>query len=144
MQTPPPIPNKHSSGWMSRNAKWFVPALCLMALLFVAALCGLFVLGVKAMKSSAVYSDALSKAESAPAVTAALGTPLKDSFLFTGNISENDASGSAHFMIPISGPKGSGHLTVVAIRLQGQWRFEELTLLVDKTREGIDLLSTNQ
>jgi hypothetical protein len=102
------------------------------------------ILAEKMMKSSTVYSDALARAKSAPAVAAALGTPLKDGFFFTGNISEDGSSGAARFMIPLSGPAGSGHLTVSATRSLGAWHLDILTLLVDKTREQIDLLNPNQ
>jgi len=115
-----------------------------VALLVVIGI-GAFVEGIeKLIKSSSVYSDAFARARSSPAVTAALGTPLSDSFFVAGNISEEDSSGSARFMIPISGPKGSGHLSVSATREQGQWHIDDLKLLVDKSQEKIDLLNTNQ
>ena len=143
MQAPPPIPKNQSSDWFSRNWKWLVPALCLVALLFVGGIGGFFVLVMKTMKSSSVYSDALARAKSAPAVAARLGTPLKDGFFFAGNISENDSPGFAHFMVPVSGPKGSGHLSVSESRSLGAWHFDDLTLMIDKTQERIDLLNTN-
>lgn len=144
MQTPPPIPKQKLSNGMSRRAKWLVVGLCLVAFLFVTAFAGLIVFGEKMMKSSSVYSEALAEAHSAPAVAAALGTPLKDGFFTTGNVSESGSSGSANYMIPISGPLGSGHLSVSATRSQGAWHLDDLTLFVDKTQKRIDLLNTNQ
>lgn len=128
---------------MSRHWKWVAAVCCLVALSFFIGIGGLIVFGVKAMKSSPVYTDALARAESAPAVATALGTPVKDGYLFTGNISESDSSGSAHFMIPISGPKGSGVLSVSATRSLGAWHLNNLTVMIDKTQERIDLLNTN-
>src|SRR5215469_1704133 len=133
MQAPPPIPKKQQSDWMSRHWKLIVACGCLIALLVVTGICVLFLVGERAMKSSTVYSDALARARSAPAVTAALGTPLKDGFFFTGNISESGSSGSASFLTPVSGPKGSGHLVISASESGGAWHFDKLTLFVDKT-----------
>jgi hypothetical protein len=144
MQAPPPIPKSQRSDWMSRHRKGLIAVFCVVALLVVIGVGGLFVALEKLMKSSSVYSDALAKAKSSPAVSAALGTPLKDGFFFTGNISEEGSSGSARFMIPMSGPKGSGHLSVSANRSNGEWHFEDLTLLIDKTEQSINLLNTNQ
>ncbi len=129
---------------MSRHWKWIVAVCCLAALLFIGGIGGFIVLISRSMRSSSVYTDAIARAKSAPAVTAALGTPLKDGFLVAGSIAENDSWGSARLMIPLNGPKGSGHLSVYATRSQGAWHFSDLTLLIDSTRRRIDLLNTNQ
>jgi hypothetical protein len=144
MQTPPPIPNNRSPDFVSRHWKLMVAGACLLALVFLAGICSFVVLVEKMMKSSSVYSGALTRAESSSAATMALGTPLKDGFFVSGNISEGSSSGTARFMIPINGPKGSGHLSVYATQSRGEWQYDDLTLLVDKTGERIDLLNTNQ
>jgi hypothetical protein len=53
-----------------------------MVVLFVAFIAGIVLLVFGAMKSSDVYKDALAKAKTEPAVTEALGSPIKDGFLF--------------------------------------------------------------
>ncbi len=96
------------------------------------------------MKSSDAYSGALARAKNNPAVIAALGSPVKDGLLFAGNISENNSSGQANFVIPISGPKGSATLQVTATRSSSQWHYDDLTVQIANTKQLIDLLNTNQ
>jgi Cytochrome oxidase complex assembly protein 1 len=141
MQTPPPLPGKRLPDWMARNWKWFVPLLCLVAL---AGIGGFITLVLTLMKSSDAYSGALVRAESSPAVIAVLGTPIKDGFFFSGNISENNSSGSANLAIPISGPNGTADLYVSASRSSNKWHFNELVVEIDKTKQRIDILDTNQ
>jgi hypothetical protein len=126
---------------MTRNWKWFVPLLCLVCL---TGLVGFVTSVLTLMKSSDAYSGAVALAKSSPAVIAALGTPVKDGLLFSGNISENNSSGSAHLVIPISGPNGTAHLYVSASRSLSQWHFDELTVEIDKTKQRIDVTDTNQ
>jgi hypothetical protein len=126
---------------MGRNWKWFVPLLCLVVLMGI----GGFVAGLLAlMKSSDAYSGAVARAKASPAVLTALGSPIKDGLFFTGNISENNSSGSANLAVPISGPKGTAKLYVSASRSSGQWHFDNLIVLVDETKQRIDISDTNQ
>lgn len=142
MQTPPPLRGAPpSSSWLGRNWKWVVPLFCLLVLVSIA---GGFLLLVTLMKSSGAYSDALARARSNPAVIEALGTPIKDGFFFTGNISESNSDGSANLVVPISGPKQSANLYVQATRSLGKWHFNSLVVQIDKTKERINILGTNQ
>ncbi len=140
MQTPPPLPRTQSPDWMRRNWKWFVPVLCLVVLVCVGVF-GATLLTL--MKSSDAYSGAVMRAKSSPAVIAALGTPVKDGLFFSGNISENNSSGSADLVIPISGPKGTASVYVSASRSLGRWRFDNLVVQIDKTKQRIDISDTN-
>lgn len=126
---------------MARNWKWLVPLLCVVAL---AGIGGFIALVLTLMKSSDAYSGALVRAESSPAAIAVLGTPIKDGFFFNGNISENNSSGSANLTIPISGPNGTANLYVSATRSSNKWQFNELVVEMDKTKQRIDILDTNQ
>jgi len=96
------------------------------------------------MKSSDAYLGAVVRAKSSPAVIAALGTPIKERFFFTGNIAETGSSGSANLEIPITGSKGTATLFVSASRSLGEWHFDGLVVQIDKTQERIDILATNQ
>src|ERR1700679_4320264 len=136
MQSPPPLPGTPPSNWMGRNWKWFVPLLCLVVFMGI----GGFVVGLLAlMKSSDAYSGAVARAKASPAVLTALGSPIKDGLYFTGNITENNSSGNANLAIPISGPKGTAKLYVSASRSSGQWHFDNLTVLVNETKQRIDI-----
>ena len=141
MQTPPPLPRARSPGWMSRNWIWFVPLCCLLAL---ASIGGSILLITTVMKSSDAYSGAVARARSNPAVVAALGTPIKDGFFFTGNISEENSSGRAKLVIPISGPKGAASLFVSATRSSGEWHFDDLVVEINGTKQRIDITDTNE
>jgi hypothetical protein len=144
MQTPPPIPKSHASSQMTGRAKWLVAGLCVLAFLGIVGICILFIFGENSMKSTTIYTEALAKARSAPAVTNVLGMPVNDGYFFEGTISESDSSGSAHFAVPISGPKSSGHLYASGTRLHGTWHLDSLTFMNVTGPRLIDLLSTNQ
>ena len=80
-----------------------------VALLFLAFIGSILVIVFSAMKSTDVYKEALARAKADPAVIEALGSPIKDGFLLSGNTNVNGASGESNLAIPISGPKGKGH-----------------------------------
>jgi hypothetical protein len=136
---PQPLPQP---GWWSRNWKWFVPVGCLsfIALIVGFVLCiVVFVFGI--MKSSDVYKTALSRAQASPEVQAALGTPIKDGLVVSGNTKADGASGTADLSIPISGPKGSGTIYVIAEKKAGRWNYSTLEVEVAATKERIDINS---
>ena len=85
--------------------------------------------------------DALVCSEKAhPAVIQALGSPIIEGFLLSGNTNVNGASGDANLSIPISGPKGKGTIYVAATKSLGRWNYSGLVLEIAKTRKRIDLL----
>lgn len=110
----------------------------------VVALFGFVSLIFLAMKSSDAYAGAVARANSSPAVMAALGSPVNEGFLVAGNIQEQNSSGSAHLSIPLQGPKAKATLYVAATRSQGEWSFDSLIVAVAGTGQRIDLLHTNQ
>src|SRR5436309_15792968 len=85
-----------------RNWKWFVPLGCFtVALLFLAFVGSILVIVFSAMKSTDVFKEALTRAKADPAVIEALGSPIKDGFLISGNTIVNGASGESNMAIPI-------------------------------------------
>jgi hypothetical protein len=138
--TPTPIPAQPKRNWWTRNWKWFVPTGCLTIFaLFVLFICSIVVLVFSAMKSTDIYKDALAKAKAEPAVIEALGSPIKDGFFVSGNTNVNGASGESNLAIPISGPKGKGTIYVKAEKSLGRWKYAELVVEIQKTKERIDL-----
>jgi hypothetical protein len=136
---PPPRPS-----WWSRNWKWFVPVGgcggCLFFILIGVVFFSSILFAVfGALKSSDVYKTALGRAKANPQVVAALGTPIEDGMLVSGNTNTNGASGHADLSIPISGPKGKGTIYAVAEKSAGQWSYSRLEVEIDKTKERIDL-----
>jgi hypothetical protein len=132
----------YEPNWWSRNWKWFVPVGCLsMILLFVAFIVLIMSMVFGMMKSSDVYSQALTRAKADTIVVEALGSPIKDGYFTSGNISETGPSGSAELSIPISGPKGSGTIYLEARKSAGEWTFSKLQVEIGKTNQRIDLLN---
>ena len=111
-----------------------------VVLLFLAFVGSILVIVFSAMKSTEVYKEALARAKADPAVIEALGSPIKDGFLMSGNTNVNGASGESNLAIPISGPKGKGTIYVSANKSLGQWNYSGLTVEVGQRHERIDLL----
>ena len=110
-----------------------------MALLFLTFVGSILVIVFSAI-STDVYREALARAKADPAVIEALGSPIKEGFLVSGNTNVNGASGESNLAIPISGPKGKGTIYVSANKSLGQWNYSGLVVEVGQTRERIDLL----
>jgi len=92
------------------------------------------------MKSTDVYKEALARAKADPAVIEALGSPISDGFLMSGNTNVNGASGEANLAIPIAGPKGKGTIYVSATKALGQWNYSGFVVEIGQTHQRIDLL----
>lgn len=141
MDQPLAQPAAARPNWWKRNWKWFVPLGCftmsLMFLLFVGAI---VVIVFSAMKSTDVYREALASAKADPAVIEALGSPITDGFLLSGNTNVNGAAGESNLAIPISGPKGKGTIYVSANKALGQWNYSGLVVEIARTHQRIDLL----
>jgi len=124
-----------------RNWKWFVPVGCFsMLILFVAFVGSIAFIVFSAMKSTDVYKDALARAKADSVVIAALGSPIQEGFLVSGNANVNGASGEANLSIPISGPNGKGTIYVAANKSLGRWNYSGLVVEIAKTHQRIDLL----
>jgi len=120
-----------------------VPLGCFtVALLFLVFVGSIVLIVFSAMKSTDVYKEALARTKADPAVTEALGSPIKDGFLVSGNTNVNGASGESNLAIPISGPKGKGTIYVSATKSLGRWIYSGLVVEVNGTHERIDLLQT--
>jgi len=118
-----------------------VPLGCFsVTLLFVAFVGSILLIVFSAMKFTDVYKDTLARAKAHPAVIEALGSPITEGFLLSGNTNVNGASGDANLSISISGPKGKGTIYVAATKSLGRWNYSGLVLEMAKTHERIDLL----
>ena len=127
--------------WWSNNWKWAAPSGCLLLVLLFAACIGAFIYFVfSMMKSNEAYQHSLDAARHDTQVVAALGQPIEDGALMSGNFSENGGSGSANFSVPVSGPKGAGTIYVEATKSAGLWHYRTLVVEIDKTHQRIDLL----
>ncbi|HKH43324.1 MAG TPA: cytochrome c oxidase assembly factor Coa1 family protein [Thermoanaerobaculia bacterium] len=144
-----PMPSAQPQpSWWSRNWKWVVPAGCLILVLPVLALAG-FIGGILAIvfgsiKSTDVCQQALTLAKSNPAVIEALGQPVEDGWLMSGNINASGSSGSADVSIPLHGPKGKGTLYAVATKSAGRWEYDTLEVEVQGRDDRINLLEAER
>jgi len=111
-----------------------------MALMFLVFIGSILVIVFSAMKSTDVYKEALARAKANSVVIEALGSPIKDGFLVSGNTNVNGASGESNLAIPISGPKGKGTIYVSANKSLGQWNYSGLVVEIGQTHQRIDLL----
>ena len=140
MDQPLTQPSTPTPNWWKRNWKWFVPLGCFsVALLFLTFVGSILVIVFSAI-STDVYREALARAKADPAVIEALGSPIKEGFLVSGNTNVNGASGESNLAIPISGPKGKGTIYVSANKSLGQWNYSGLVVEVGQTHQRIDLL----
>jgi hypothetical protein len=143
-QTPGSVPLSPAPNWWQRNWKWFVPVGCFsIVLLFIAFVGSVVLIVFNAVKSTDVYKDALTRAKAHPAVIEALGSPVTDGFLVSGNTNVNGASGETNLSIPVSGPKGKGTIYVAATKSLGRWNYSGLTFEIAKTHQRIDLLQSS-
>ena len=114
-----------------------------MVLLFVAFVASVALIIFSGVKSTDVYKDAVARAKSHPAVNEALGSPITEGFLVSGNTNVNGASGEANLSIPISGPKGKGTVYVAATKSLGRWNYSGLVMEIAGTHQRIDLLHSS-
>ena len=141
MEQNPAVPLAPRPNWWKRNWNWFVPVGCLsMLVLFVVFVVSIALIVFSAMKSTDVYKDALARAKANSAVIEALGSPITEGFLVSGNTNVNGASGEANLSIPISGPNGKGTIYVAANKSLGRWNYSGLTVEITKTHQRINLL----
>lgn len=136
MQTPPPLPAKPPADWWARNWKWLVPVLATVAL---AGMGGFIAVIMGSIKGSDAYTGALARARSAPAVVAAIGSPIRDAYFVSGNITVSGPTGVADLAIPVTGPKGGASVFVQASKRLGAWHFDHMIVQVDATQQKIDL-----
>lgn len=109
-----------------------------MGCLFIA---GIFVTVVTAMRSTDAYQLALATAQREPSVIAVLGAPVRAGWFTTGHTSVAGPTGEASLEIPISGPRGSGTITVRANKSAGKWSFSCLSVGIPGRPTPIDLLA---
>lgn len=125
--------------WLRRNWLWLLGGLFLCGLVFIG---GLFMLVFGAMRSSDVAKEATNRAHSNPAVLKRLGAPIEEGWLLSGSINVAGSSGDADLAVPISGPKGTGKVSVAAHKSGGTWNYSTMQAVIDSTGERIDLLAS--
>jgi hypothetical protein len=128
--------------WWSRNWKWFVPVVGLGMIVVCVGCIALMATAIfGAIKSSDVYQQALIRVQENAEAREALGTPIKPGFWVSGSVEVSGPGGNADLAIPVSGPKNSGTLYVVATKSAGVWEYRTLQLAPNGSSDRIDLLA---
>ena len=129
--------------WFKRNWLWFVPTMgCLTLIVLFFLGIGSLIVGVTTMISDSEPAQyALEKASANPIVLEALGEPIIKDGMASGSINFRNDEGSADLKIPISGPKGTAMIRVVAEKYDDAWNYEKLYVMVKDRDERIDLLT---
>lgn len=148
MDTPPPIPSpvlpssSPLSAPKSGAGKWVLVGCggCLtLVVLGMLGFAGLFWTVTTAIKSADVYQEAFERAQQSPQVQEALGTPITTGWMFEGSINYVNGAGTAHFTVPLNGPKGEASLVAEADKKAGEaWHYSVLEVRVPG-RAAIDL-----
>jgi len=82
---------------------------------------------------------ALGRAQENPAVIEAIGSPISQTGIVSGNSNVNGATGELNLSIPLRGPKGKATLYVEAKKSADIWYFQTMVVKIEKTGERIDL-----
>ena len=96
----------------------------------------------EARKEFEPYQYALARAKADARVQAALGEPIREAWFsaWRGETTGGEG-GHANLSIPISGPKGSAAILVVAARAGGRWHYSTINVTVAGQAGVIDLLA---
>ena len=100
-----------------------------------------FFFATSMMKQSEAYKIALARAQANSAVIEAIGSPISQKGIVSGNSNVNGATGEVNLSIPLSGPKGKATLYVEAKKSTDIWLFQTMVVKIEKTGERIDLNS---
>ena len=131
--------------WFDRNWKWLLALLLVLAFLVVVSFIAVVLFGVEALiKDSDPYQLAVRRATESPAVAEKLGTPIHVEWFVSGSVNFSGSDGSVNLSIPISGPKGRGHIAVVGKEHAKRWTFETLEVDVRGEDEPILLLQQGE
>ncbi|MFQ3632459.1 cytochrome c oxidase assembly factor Coa1 family protein [Roseiflexus sp.] len=119
-----------------------LPCLISAIIFVVVGVCvgGAFFTVTGLIRNSDVVQKALARAERDPQVAAALGTPLEIGWLPMDSIETSNGGGNADLTLPISGPRGSGEMSIEAVRREGVWRYRRLVVTIRDTGQRVDVL----
>ncbi|WP_271765624.1 cytochrome c oxidase assembly factor Coa1 family protein [Aquimarina algiphila] len=136
---------EHKS-WFARNWGWAVPlGGCLTIIILFFVFLGSVIFGVSELITQSTPSqDAIAKVNEDDYVVNILGEPIETNGIMNGSLSYENNIGSADISIPIKGPNGEAQLYVVGTKLNDQWTYKEMYVIIDTTNEQIDLLGYEQ
>jgi hypothetical protein len=127
--------------WLDRHPLWKIPLgfLILLVLMIVGAAPN--IVQWVSIRRSDVYKQVVARAEIHPVLREQLGEPIRPGLLVFGDYRVRGGSGVAKLSIPVSGPKASARIRVVATRGLGLWWYKTLTAEVDGHATPVELLA---
>jgi len=128
--------------WFARNWLWVVPVggCFTIILLFVFGIGTIFFGVTNVLKNSTPYEFAVELASNNSKVIEYLGESIETDGIMSGNISINNSSGEVDIEIPLKGTKAKGSVIVIGEKINGEWFYYELYVLIKETNEKINLL----
>jgi hypothetical protein len=128
--------------WFARNWLWLVPVGgCFTIIsLFIFGIGAIFFGVTNVLKNSTPYEFAVKLASNNIKVIEYLGEPIETHRIMSGNISVHNDAGEVDIEIPLKGSKGEGSIIVIGEKIDGEWFYEELYILIKETNEKINLL----
>jgi hypothetical protein len=132
--------------WIARHPGKAMMAGLVSAVLLVGVLWGVvFFIVVGALRTSVPARLAVKKAAANPAVVEALGRPLHERWLVTGNLHtrtpKNRNPAHARLKISVAGPRGKGKIETTAEKRSGQWVLTECTITFQDDGSAMNLLA---
>lgn len=127
--------------WFKRNWIWVISLSgCLTFIILLVLGIGSFFYGVtKVLTKSEPSEYAMEMTQSNVQIIESIGEPIEKNGMPSGNISYVNESGEADLQIPVKGPKGDAVVFVKAHKVEGEWIYEELYVLIENTQEKINL-----
>ena len=137
--------NQQQTSWWDRNWKWFVPTGCVtLIVLFILFFGGIFYGVSSLMKNATPTKEAFQLASTNTEVIDVIGEPIKQGFMFTGNISTSGSTGNADIVMPIEGSKGEGEIYIIAEKKLGKWEYSTLLFKDKNSEKEVDLSKSLQ
>lgn len=133
---------QQQKSWFKRNWLWFVPTVgCLTLIVLFFLGIGALIFGVTEMISeSSPAKHALEKASKNQIVIEQLGTPIEKTGIVSGEINFSNNGGDANISIPVKGSNGKGMIRVVAEKVDGEWYYEKLYVIIKETNQKVNLI----
>ena len=97
---------------------------------FAVAFLGVSVIINEMLRSSEAYAWSLEQVQTDPAVRERLGAPVEAGFWVNGSYSSGEKHGSADLSYKVTGPEGTGKVTVRGKMKDGHWTYEKAGVAV--------------
>ncbi|HEY3052398.1 MAG TPA: cytochrome c oxidase assembly factor Coa1 family protein [Thermoanaerobaculia bacterium] len=130
----PAQPQKTSGCW-----KWGAIGCAIVLVVIFAGIAGLVFFVFRVIRTTDVYTQALHRAQTSPAVISVLGEPIAAGWWVSGSVHVKNRNGEASITFPIFGPKGKARVHAEARGRDDIWTYSELTVKPERGPE-IDLV----